>query len=210
MIRRPPRSTLFPYTTLFRSPGAYQLSALGRALTALYAAGGVTARANMRHIEVRRLDSLIATLDLYDYLLRGTTRGSIRLETGDVVYVPLHGRRVQITGAVLRPAIYELREGEALTELLRAAGGFRANAALDRLAIHRILPAAERRPGPLPRAAVDVAFSAAPQGDQHGSTGQGHSIGTRSGDSDPLSGVVIPSLELYNGDSVVVDSIGPL
>src|SRR2546426_8869185 len=51
MIRRPPRSTLFPYTTLFRSPGAYQLSALGRALTALYAAGGVTARANMRRSE---------------------------------------------------------------------------------------------------------------------------------------------------------------
>src|SRR5256885_6474394 len=24
MIRRPPRSTLFPYTTLFRSPGAHQ------------------------------------------------------------------------------------------------------------------------------------------------------------------------------------------
>src|SRR5258708_20911681 len=24
MIRRPPRSTLFPYTTLFRSPGEYQ------------------------------------------------------------------------------------------------------------------------------------------------------------------------------------------
>src|SRR5690554_7246980 len=24
MIRRPPRSTLFPYTTLFRSPGLYQ------------------------------------------------------------------------------------------------------------------------------------------------------------------------------------------
>src|SRR5437016_10941357 len=23
MLRRPPRSTLFPYTTLFRSPGAY-------------------------------------------------------------------------------------------------------------------------------------------------------------------------------------------
>src|SRR5256885_4005995 len=25
MIRRPPRSTLFPYTTLFRSPGAFRL-----------------------------------------------------------------------------------------------------------------------------------------------------------------------------------------
>src|SRR3712207_9132493 len=31
MIRRPPRSTLFPYTTLFRSPGGlvHQLPALG-------------------------------------------------------------------------------------------------------------------------------------------------------------------------------------
>src|SRR3712207_6854566 len=27
MIRRPPRSTLFPYTTLFRSPGAVLLAA---------------------------------------------------------------------------------------------------------------------------------------------------------------------------------------
>src|SRR5256885_5228336 len=29
MIRRPPRSTLFPYTTLFRSPRMEQLSAIG-------------------------------------------------------------------------------------------------------------------------------------------------------------------------------------
>src|SRR5436190_3681075 len=31
MIRRPPRSTLFPYTTLFRSPAAARLGSLGRA-----------------------------------------------------------------------------------------------------------------------------------------------------------------------------------
>src|SRR5256886_15264059 len=31
MIRRPPRSTLFPYTTLFRSPTLGILAALGRA-----------------------------------------------------------------------------------------------------------------------------------------------------------------------------------
>src|SRR5260221_10010584 len=28
MIRRPPRSTLFPYTTLFRSPGVHQVSGM--------------------------------------------------------------------------------------------------------------------------------------------------------------------------------------
>src|SRR3712207_7462577 len=30
MIRRPPRSTLFPYTTLFRSPQAFSVSHLSR------------------------------------------------------------------------------------------------------------------------------------------------------------------------------------
>src|SRR2546422_2313476 len=30
MIRRPPRSTLFPYTTLFRSPRHHSASSLGR------------------------------------------------------------------------------------------------------------------------------------------------------------------------------------
>src|SRR2546425_4994380 len=30
MIRRPPRSTLFPYTTLFRSPGGRETGATGR------------------------------------------------------------------------------------------------------------------------------------------------------------------------------------
>jgi polysaccharide export outer membrane protein len=194
-----------------KQPGAYQISALGSALTALYAAGGVTARANLRQIEIRRLNNVVATLDLYDYLLRGDKRGDIRLETGDVVYVPLHGTRVQVTGAVLRPAIYELKEGETLPDLLRAAGGFRANAAVDRLAIHRILPAAERRPGPLPRAALDVTLAVAnPAGDQRGSASPGTAAGSAPADGDPLGGVNLPSLPLDNGDSVVVDSIGPL
>ena len=191
-----------------KQPGAYQLSALGTALTALYAAGGITTRANMRAIEVRRLDKVVATLDLYDYLLRGNKRDDIRLEAGDVVYVPLHGTRVQVTGAVLRPAVYELKEGETLADLLRAAGGFRANAAVDRLAIHRILPAAQRRPGPLPRAALDVALTpAVPSNDQRGTA---KTTPATFADADPLGGVNIPALRLDNGDSVVVDSIGPL
>src|SRR3989441_7320402 len=93
-------------------PGAYQISSLGTVLTALYAAGGVTERANMRTVEVRRHSKPVATFDLYEYLLRGDTRNDVRLETGDVVFVPVHGTRVQVTGAVTRPAIYELNVGE--------------------------------------------------------------------------------------------------
>src|SRR3712207_8491222 len=42
MIRRPPRSTLFPYTTLFRSPGHDRCGQVGEqvaALAALHAPG---------------------------------------------------------------------------------------------------------------------------------------------------------------------------
>ncbi len=95
-------------------PGAYRISSLGTVLTALYAAGGVTERANMRGIEIQRLSKTVATLDLYDYLLRGDTRNDIRLETGDVVFLPVHGTRVQISGGVLRPAIYELGPSELM------------------------------------------------------------------------------------------------
>src|SRR2546430_6286922 len=51
MIRRPPRSTLFPYTTLFRSPEVVR--ALVRAGADVNACGGVT-RATALHMAARR------------------------------------------------------------------------------------------------------------------------------------------------------------
>lgn len=195
-----------------QQPGAYSISALGTVLSALYAAGGVTNRSNMRRIEIRRAGGSVTSMDLYDYLLRGDSRTDVRLESGDVVFVPLHGRRVQVTGAVLRPATYELAEGETLSDLLRASGGFRPTAQLERLTVYRILPPSARKLGPVPRAAVSVPLLAA--GDPLVATN-----GTDHGTNDPpasdprgndIGGVAVPSLPLETGDSVVVDSIGPL
>src|SRR6266853_1060991 len=183
-----------------KQPGAYQISALGTVLTALYAAGGITDRAALRRIEVRRFDKSVAALDLYDYLLRGDKRNDIRLETGDVVFVPLHGTRAQVTGAVQRPAIYELQSGETLVDLVRAAGGFGATAALRRLSVFRILPAAQRGPGPFPRAVLDVPLAVASAG-----PGDPPAPG-----AEAFNGVVVPSVLLEDGDSVAVDSVPPL
>ena len=116
-------------------PGAYQISSLGTVFTALYAAGGVTERAKLRGVEVRRLGKTVATLDLYDYLLRGDTRADVRLETGDVIFVPIHESRVRVSGAVLRPAIYETKSSETLADVITASGGFRPDAALERVKI---------------------------------------------------------------------------
>src|SRR5881628_1599103 len=181
-------------------PGAYQISSLGTVLTALYVAGGVTERANMRLVELRRLGKTIATLDLYDYLLRGDTRSDVRLETGDVVFVGVHGTRVQTTGAVRRPAVYELKPGESLVDLIHASGGLRPDAAMKRLSVFRLMPAAERGPGAPPRAVIDVALTPAPSGSVQGPLPPG----------DPPLPVSMPSMALEDGDSVVVDSVQAL
>src|SRR5690348_8771186 len=160
-------------------PGAYQISSLGTALTALYAAGGVTERAELRSVDVRRGGKTITTFDLYDYLLRGDTRSDIRLETGDVIFVPVHGTRVEVAGAVHRPAIYDVKAGEGLADLIRSAGGFRADAALRRVTVYRILPPAERGSSPSGRVAIDVALSPTPR------QGRGEKGEVRPGDPQP-------------------------
>src|SRR6185437_11328736 len=163
-------------------PGTYQISALGTVMTALYAAGGPTERGNTRQIEVRRAGKLVGTVDLYDYLLHGSTQSDLRLETGDVVYVPIYNTRVQIVGAVPRPAVYDFLPGQTLADAIKTAGGFRPDAALRRVGILRILPDGSRGPGPAPRAMIDVQLGAG-------------------GSDSSLHGVVIPPVPLATGDS---------
>ncbi|HEX9728958.1 MAG TPA: SLBB domain-containing protein [Gemmatimonadales bacterium] len=137
-------------------PGAYQLASVATVLNALYAAGGPTDRGNFRSIVLRRQGDTTGVFDLYDYLLRGDTRNDLVLEQGDVVFVPTQETRVTLRGAVVRPAIYELRPEETLRDLLAAAGGFRSNAALQRIAIARVVPPAQRGPTGPDRITVDV------------------------------------------------------
>ena len=170
-----------------QQPGAYQISALGTVLTALYAAGGVTDRANLRDVELRRRDSVVSSFDLYDYLLEGDTHADLRLETGDVVFVGIHGPRVSVSGPVARPGIYELASGDDLRTVIDEAGGFRPEAERRSITIQRILPLNQQGPGPAPRAAVTVALRATPD-----------------------SGVVPPPFALRDGDEVQVHELPPL
>ncbi len=137
-------------------PGSYQVSSAGTVLTALYLAGGPSDNGSFRRVLVRRGQRVVDSLDLYDYLLRGDNRHDVRLETGDVVFVPVRTLPVEIAGAVVRPAIYELRAGETLRDLVQSAGGFEPTALRRRVQIDRILPPAERRSGGRDRVVLDI------------------------------------------------------
>ncbi|MFL5542565.1 MAG: SLBB domain-containing protein [Longimicrobiaceae bacterium] len=136
-------------------PGAYQVSSVATVFNALYMARGPNDNGSFRRIEVRRGGQVVRVVDVYDYLLRGDSRDDVRLEQGDVIFIPLAGVQVGIQGAVRRAAMFELKEGEGLRDLLSFAGGLQAEASLARVQIDRVLPPEQRRPG-IERALVDV------------------------------------------------------
>ena len=137
-------------------PGAYQVSAAGTALNALYAAGGPTSNGSFRRIDIRRGGKLADSVDVYDYLTQGINPTASRLQAGDVVFVPVNTGSAKVAGKVRRPAIYEVRPNETLRDLIRFAGGFDPTAYQARVTIHRVLPPASRGSGGRARVVIAV------------------------------------------------------
>ena len=171
--------------------GAYQLASVATVTNALYAAGGPTVLASLREIKVGRRSGGEVSLDLYPYLLEGDVSGDIILEQGDVVFVPLRGRRVQLHGSVVRPAHYELDADDDLFDVLSEAQGFAPQASRQRVTIHRVVRPSERGPGSSDRIAIDLALTPSKDPGEPGHVG----------------GVIIPPIGLQDGDSIVVDQV---
>jgi len=126
-------------------PGGYDISSLATPLSALYAAGGPTSVGSLRVARHYRDQRLLEEIDLYDFLLHGMHGVAVHFESGDTLLVPPAGAQVAVSGAVKRPAIYELKSSELkLSELLQDAGGVTAAAALDHITVDRINGDAER------------------------------------------------------------------
>ena len=105
-------------------PGTYTLSSLATVYNALYASGGPSQNGSFRKIEVIRNNKVVATIDVYDFLLKGIQQNNIRLQDQDVINVPVFDKRVEIQGEVKTAALFEVVSGETLQDLIGFAGGF--------------------------------------------------------------------------------------
>ena len=119
-------------------PGTYTLSSLSTVMNAIYQAGGPTGLGSFRNVQLIRNNRVIATLDLYDYLLNGTQRNDFRLQDNDNIRFTTFMQRAEITGTVKRNNIFELLKGETLDRLLFYAGDFAANAYKERVKVRRL------------------------------------------------------------------------
>ena len=109
-------------------PGTYALSSFSTVFHALYRAGGVSDIGSLRNVQLVRNGKNIATIDVYEFIMKGNTQDDIRLQEGDVVIVPAYDVLVKISGKVKRPMRFEMKKEENLATLIKYAGGFEADA----------------------------------------------------------------------------------
>ena len=122
-----------------RYPGTYTISSLSTLVNAIFASGGPTPQGSLRHIQVRRDGAIITDFDFYDLLIKGDKSKDVRLQPGDVLYIPHVGSLVAIAGSVNSPAIYEAKSDSTLSDLIEIAGNLSTVADTSKITIDRFV-----------------------------------------------------------------------
>ncbi len=125
-------------TGFVKQPGVQVVNSLSTLAQTLMRAGGPSAAGSFRNLQLRRGRQLVATFDLYDLMLAGDRTADRVVQPDDVIHVGPVGPQVALIGSVNQPAIFELKPGETVDDVLRMAGGFSAVADTSRLAIERL------------------------------------------------------------------------
>ncbi|AEI50312.1 SLBB domain-containing protein [Runella slithyformis] len=118
-------------------PGVYTVSSLATAFNALYLCGGPNKNGSFRTVNVVRNNKIVRVIDIYDFLLRANQADNIILQDQDIIQVPFYLTRVELDGEIKRPAIYELKKGESLQQLVDLAGGFNEQAYQSSVTLRR-------------------------------------------------------------------------
>jgi len=98
----------------------------------------------MRNIQLKRNDKVISVFDLYDLILSGDKSKDLRLQQGDVIFVPKPEATVAVDGDVKVAALYELKKDHSLLKTLELAGGLKSSAYGGQIQVQRYAGNQER------------------------------------------------------------------
>lgn len=105
--------------------GNYNISSLSTILNALTEAGGPNDIGSYRSIELIRNNKVFKKIDLYAFMQNGDQSQNMGLKDRDVIRVPAYKGRVEISGFVKRPGIFEINGSpENFLQFIQYAGGF--------------------------------------------------------------------------------------
>ena len=107
---------------------AWGLMRASQAITGL-----LTDFASNRYLSITGSSGKTTDYDLFKAIRDGDLRQDPYLSPGDVISIPRVKRRVTLSGAVERPGVYELDDGETLNQLIERYGnGYIAGAGVDK------------------------------------------------------------------------------
>tara|TARA_B100002019_G_scaffold289666_1_gene305731 strand:- start:561 stop:3077 length:2517 start_codon:yes stop_codon:yes gene_type:complete len=118
-------------------PNKYSVRSNSTIIDVIAISNGISDLGSYRTIEQIRDDKVVATFDLYDYLLTGRSLTGYTFLDGDLIFIRPYQKRVKIHGGVKRPAIYELKDSENLSNILNFALGLRLDANFQLLSVQR-------------------------------------------------------------------------
>jgi polysaccharide export outer membrane protein len=99
---------------------------------------------SMRNIQLKRNDKVVSAFDLYDLILSGDKSKDLRLQQGDVIFVPKPEATVAVDGDVKVAALYELKKDHSLLNTLELAGGLKSSAYGGQIQVQRYAGNQER------------------------------------------------------------------
>ena len=121
-----------------RTTGAFTLPGFNTAFNVISAAGGPTDIGSVRRIKVISGKD-VRHLDVYEFMSDPSVSANFFLQNNDYIHIPVAEKVVTIEGAITRPMSYELLENENLAQLIKYAGGVKAEGYLADVRIIRFL-----------------------------------------------------------------------
>ena len=119
------------------APGTYTVTSFTSLLNALYACGGPNDIGTYRDIKLVRSNRIVSTLDLYDVITKGFSKGDMLLKDQDIIQVGPYVSRIAIEGNLKRKGLFEVLPNESLSAVINYAGGFDQYAYSERVKIYR-------------------------------------------------------------------------
>ena len=119
------------------TPGTYTLPATASAFNALYLSGGPNENGSFREIKLIRDGQTFKIIDVYAFLINADPEANVQLREQDILFVPAYSARVEMDGEVKRKGLFEIKNNETVSDLIRFAGGFGDKAYTNTLTILR-------------------------------------------------------------------------
>jgi protein involved in polysaccharide export with SLBB domain len=103
-------------------PGWTMANSFTRLTEVIEYAGGFTENGSMRRVSVLS-ENRRRTYDLLDFYTHGETSENPYVRPGDRIFIPEIENFVNLSGAVVKPGIYEILPDETLNDIIALAGG---------------------------------------------------------------------------------------